>query len=222
MRYWVFLDKRYDGPYTLDELMKLDGFSSDTPVCIEGEGEWVAAAKCPTIRRQWAAQPLPTPVVVAVSDNEAPSRGALLEGFLKRTVIHTGDYKAPKPPSSPSMNSLSATGGIFRPPKYNARNVYRPAPRRSFAASAARWVLATSLLAASIPTYVTFVRPWALEVLEKTAVFGIDFSDGLRQQAIDLYRFARAPRGKAKQELEAAEVKAKPQRTRRAKRTRLT
>jgi hypothetical protein len=117
MRYWVFMQKRYDGPYTLEALMALEGFTSTTPVCVEGELEWMPAARCPSIKRQWAAEPLPiarlakTPRLSAHDDARVP------DGFLSRAIITSGDHVGP-----------AIKNAVSRPPAQEAPSRRRGQP----------------------------------------------------------------------------------------------
>src|SRR5262245_49400836 len=131
MRYWVYINQHYDGPFSLQELLRLEGFTGESPVCAEGELEWQPAQQCPSIRPHWEARPLRQ--VPAAVGALRPGQGALIEGALKRPVVSTsGDYVMSQVPAAPSRR--------FQAP----RRVYtQPAPvRRKSNSSVMLWVAA--------------------------------------------------------------------------------
>jgi hypothetical protein len=56
--YRIYLDHSIQGPYNLDEIMKLDHLSKETLVCEVGDIEWQSLGECRDIQQQLAFQAL--------------------------------------------------------------------------------------------------------------------------------------------------------------------
>jgi hypothetical protein len=211
MRYWVFIEKKYDGPYTLEQLMRLEGFGSETPVCPEGESEWSPASKCSSIRPQWAAQPLRTSEtsVMGVAGRTSPTRGALLEGFLKENVVRLGDY-APSPcastPSALSVAPVLVVGPGAGPGRIRQRTPLTPVRRSSSVRRGLAGLLVLGVVVAGgralYPTVSTFTSQLTKDALQGVAVKGFDLSENIKGKSIAIYRlsqkFGQPPAKKAR------------------------
>jgi len=69
-RYWIYIDKKIQGPFEVQELLAVNGFSDTSQVCMVGEDTWQPARQFPAIHLQLAPTtlkiteiptPLPTP-----------------------------------------------------------------------------------------------------------------------------------------------------------------
>jgi hypothetical protein len=93
-RYWVYLDNGVKGPYELDQLIRLRGFSRQTRVSIEGPtgeaGEWMSPADIPSLAPIFkAADEINTPEPAAAAPRAAPK---------------ANHSPAPKPAARPRMS----------------------------------------------------------------------------------------------------------------------
>ena len=75
-KYWVYIEGQVQGPYTVDQLIKLRGFSRQTMVCAEGstpgeKTEWISPAQIPQLANLFRAadqlheetkEPTPKPI----------------------------------------------------------------------------------------------------------------------------------------------------------------
>ena len=77
-RYWVFLDNRVSGPFEVDQLIRLRGFSRKTMVCIEDDSSapqaWISPAEIPELAKIFrdADQALESPPAPAPKSKPAP------------------------------------------------------------------------------------------------------------------------------------------------------
>ena len=89
-RYRIYLNHEVQGPYNLDELVKLENLSKETLVCEDGDLEWESVGSCRSIQRQLAMQPLKwgaiQQIVLDISTIPPANYG------LMRTVSTSGDF----------------------------------------------------------------------------------------------------------------------------------
>lgn len=96
MKYWIFQNNQVNGPYEVEELAQLPGYSAETLVCPEGRrgtnmGDWQRAAMVPEL---------------SVSLLKAQQLAATLQGSGK-----TSAYYASLPPE-PTLKDLAALGSL--------------------------------------------------------------------------------------------------------------
>lgn len=137
MTYWIVMDHRKMGPFTLDETRRLP-IGADTFVWHKGLSTWVRASEVSELADLFASPapivpPPPAPPVVpapavkhevadqaeaAVEDAEAEAEAAEAEEVAEADVAATdGGYVAPPPPPAPPRIYEPERSGAVRPPK---------------------------------------------------------------------------------------------------------
>jgi hypothetical protein len=105
--YRIYLDHKVQGPYNLDELMKLENLSKETLVCEVGDLEWESVGNCQSIQQQLAMQPLKW-------------------GAIQRVVLN---ISATLPQNQKSMRTVSNSGDFEQRERWRNPPTGRPRPK---------------------------------------------------------------------------------------------
>ncbi len=102
-KYWVYINDQVSGPYEVERLVRVRGFSRQTQVCLDDQSgsptHWISPAEIPELARifkavdQFNEIPAPAPVV------KPPAKPV-----VQRVVVRTVPVSAAPVPASPSSN----------------------------------------------------------------------------------------------------------------------
>ncbi len=97
--YRIYLNREVQGPYNLEELMKVENLTQETLVCEVGDIEWENIGSCRSIQKQLVMQPLKwgavQHLVFNVSATPPNSAGSMWN------VSNSGDFVQQKRPWRP-------------------------------------------------------------------------------------------------------------------------
>ena len=119
--YRIYIDHAIQGPYNLDEIMKLEHLSKETLVCEVGDIEWQSLGECRDIQQKLAFQSLKwRPVqqhlmssTTATPVSPAPARAVSTSGdFVQSRSRPARAVKAPLPKPAAAPAPVQK-GGLF-------------------------------------------------------------------------------------------------------------
>jgi hypothetical protein len=139
-RYWVYLNNEVAGPYGVEQLIRLRGFSRQTLVCVDDASgkptQWISPAEIPELSHIFKAADEHQTLMPESAASKIPPRPAAARGAQK--------------PAGPAV-------------------VLKASPRIGFAASWPWWLVAVLVAAASVFTWLRYAQRTALVQEQVTA-----------------------------------------------------